>query len=129
MYERKPRLPVDLVFKTNPNEDQKNFTQYGGKLRERLGDSYRQNVKESQERQKHLYDRRVRGAVLNKGVKIVAYDRTHKIADKWESFPYIVLLQLNPDIPVYRVHREDGVGKIRTLHRNLLLPINFIPEE
>ena len=136
MYGREPRLPVDLVFKTNPNEDQKNMTQYVGKLRERLDDSYRlaqQNVKESQHRQKQLYDRKVRGAVLNKGdrtlVKIVAYDGTHKIADKWESFPYIVLSQPNPDIPVYRVQREDGVGKIRTLHRNLLLPINFIPEE
>ena len=121
------------MFKTNKNEDQKNVTQYAGKLRERLDDSYRlaqQNMKESQQRRKHLYDRKVRGVVLNKGdrtlVKIVAYDGTHKIADKWESFRYIVLSQQNPDIPVYRIQREDGVGKILLF---LLLPINFIPEE
>ena len=90
-------------------------------------------MKESQERQKHLYNRKVRGAVLNKGdiplVKIVAYDGTHKIADKWESFPYIVLSQPNLDVTVYGVQREDGIGKVRTLHNNSLLPINFIPEE
>ena len=62
-------------------------------------------------------------------VKIVAYDGAHKIADKWESCPYIVLSQPNLDITVYRVQRENVIGKVRTLHRNSLLPIDFIPEE
>ena len=33
----------------------------------------------------------------------------------------------NPEFPVYTVIREDGTGPQRTLHRNLLLPINFLP--
>jgi hypothetical protein len=61
-------------------------------------------------------------------VKIVAYDGKHKIADRWESEPYTVLSQPNKDIPVYKVQREDKSGRTRTLHRNLLLPISFIPE-
>ena len=35
----------------------------------------------------------------------------------------IVWEKPNQDSPVYLVKREVGIGKIRTLHRNLLLPI------
>lgn len=136
MFGREPRLPIDLAFKTNPYEDKQTMTHYIEKLKERLETSYnlaQQNVKQSQERQKDFYDRKVRGATLKTGdrilVKIVSFTGKHKIADKWESEPYLVLSQPNPDIPVYRVHREDKSGKVRTLHRNLLLPLNFIPPE
>lgn len=44
-------------------------------------------------------------------------------ADRWEDESYLVITKLNKDIPVYTVRREDGIGKARTLHRNLLLPI------
>lgn len=136
MYGREPPLPIDLAFKTNPYEDKQTMTHYIEKLKERLETSYnlaQQNVKQSQERQKDFYDRKVRGATLKTGdrilVKIVSFTGKHKIADKWESEPYLVLSQPNPDIPVYRVQREDKSGKVRTLHRNLLLPLNFIPPE
>lgn len=136
MFGREPRLPIDLAFKTNPYEDKQTMTHYIEKLKERLETSYnlaQQNVKQSQEKQKDFYDRKVRGATLKAGdrilVKIVSFTGKHKIADKWESEPYLVLSQPNPDIPVYRVQREDKSGKVRTLHRNLLLPLNFIPPE
>ena len=81
----------------------------------------------SQKRQKHNYDKRVRGAVVEPGdlvlVKVVAFDGKHKIADRWENDTYAVLSQPNPGIPVYVVQREDKGGPKRTLHRNLLLPI------
>ena len=41
-------------------------------------------------------------------VKVVAFDGKHKIADHWEDHPYIVISQPNPNIPVYKVSREDG---------------------
>jgi hypothetical protein len=56
-------------------------------------------------------------------VRVVAYDGKHKIADKWEDHPYLVIKQPNEDIPVFKVRREDGEGRCRVLHRNLLLPI------
>ena len=55
-------------------------------------------------------------------VKIVAHKARHKIQDKWESEEYIVLEQPIPGTPVYRVRPVTGT-KIRTLHRNLLLPL------
>ena len=55
-------------------------------------------------------------------MKIVTYDGKHKIADKWEDSPYEVIYQPNKNIPVFKVRREDGEGRCRVLHRNLLLP-------
>jgi hypothetical protein len=91
-----------------------------------------QNIKVSKSKQKKNYNRKVRGAILNNGdrvlVKIVAYDGKHKITDRWKSEPYIILSQPNKDISVYNVQREDKSGRTRTLHRNLLLLISLIPE-
>ena len=55
-------------------------------------------------------------------VKIVAHKTRHKIQDKWESEEYIVIEQPIPGTPVYRVRPVTGT-KVRTLHRNLLLPL------
>ena len=89
------------------------------------------HTRTSQNRQKVYYDQKSRGAVVETGdrvlVKVVAFDGKHKIADRWEDIPYIVLKKPNPKIPVYVVKREDDVGKSRTLHRNLLLPIGSLP--
>jgi hypothetical protein len=89
-------------------------------------------IRKSQERQKDNYDLKSRGVVLEVGdrvlVKVVAFDGRHKLADKWEEDPYLVISQPNQDIPVYKVQREDGVGRMRILHRNLLLPIGHVSE-
>ena len=55
-------------------------------------------------------------------VKIVAHKARHKIQDKWESEEYIVIEQPISGTPVYRVRPVTGT-KVRTLHRNLLLPL------
>ena len=55
-------------------------------------------------------------------VKIVAHKARHRIQDKWESEEYIVIEQPIPGTPVYRVRPVTGT-KVRTLHRNLLLPL------
>ncbi len=33
----------------------------------------------------------------------------------------------SPESPVYDVKTESGRGKVRTLHRNLLLPCDYLP--
>ena len=59
-------------------------------------------------------------------MKIVAFDGKHKIQDRWEDEPYIVLKQPNPSIPAYVVQKESKEGGKRVLHCNLLLPIVYI---
>ena len=41
---------------------------------------------------------------------------------------YSVIEQPVSDIPVYRVRKESGSYKVRTLHRNLLLPFMCISD-
>ena len=42
--------------------------------------------------------------------------------DKWEPEEYVVIEQPIAGTPVYKVQPVNG-GNIRTLHRNLLLPL------
>ena len=81
--------------------------------------------------QKTGYNKRARAGVLDIGdrvlVKILAFTGKHKLADRFEKDPYVVVEQKDPNIPVYIVRREDGKGKPRTLHRNHLLPVNNFP--
>lgn len=60
-------------------------------------------------------------------VKNVGVRGKCKLADRWEQDPYIVKAQPNPDIPVFEVQRENSRSKVRTLHRNLLLPFYGLP--
>ena len=50
-----------------------------------------------------------------------------KLDDKWEKEPFLVTEKPSEDISVYRLKRENGKGPVKTLHRNLLLPLNSIP--
>ena len=135
MFGRQPRLPVDLAFgtATDNNTKHKSMTQYISHMKDRLRKSYeiaQKATQKSQERQKDNYDVKIRGGKVEVGdrvlVKIVAFEGRHKLSNKWEDEPYVVLRQPNPDIPVYVVRKESGEGRKRTLHRNLLLPIGFL---
>ena len=55
-------------------------------------------------------------------VKQTAWKGRHKIQDRWESKEYQVVGQPTPGVPIYTVKRIAG-GKIKVLHRNLLLPL------
>jgi hypothetical protein len=102
-------------------------------MNEQLRKSYQlasEAIRKLHERQKDNYNLKSRGVVLEVEdhilVKVVAFDERHKLADKWEEDPYLMISQHNQDIHVYKVQREDGVGRVRILHRNLLLPIENV---
>lgn len=42
---------------------------------------------------------------------------------RWEQYTYVVIPQPNLEIPVYVGKKENGLGKQRTLQRNLSLPV------
>ena len=50
-----------------------------------------------------------------------------KLANLWEDPVYVITEQPNDEIQVFEVHREDGKRGKCTLHRNLLLPVHFLP--
>ena len=131
MFGRHPRLPIDVEFGLHkPNcSDNCSKSRYIQKLRRRLNYAHKKASKYSSEqvqKYKTSYDRSVKGPQLQVNdlvlVEIVAHKARHKIQDKWESEEYIVLEQPIPGTPVYRVRPVTGT-KVRTLHRNLLLPL------
>ena len=111
MFGREPKLPIDVAFGIENQLERKQPTsKYSEHLKKKLQISYelaQKHSKSSQERQKHNYDTKVRGATLHVGdkvlVKILAFDGRHKLSDKWEEEIYIVKEKPNSDIPIYKV--------------------------
>ena len=132
MFGREPRLPVDVTMAL-PLREEVASKDYAAALRDRLQKAYdiaKACAEEASRRQKKNYDVRVREAVVAPGdrvlVKAVGHKGKHKLSDVWEDEPYRVQSQPNHDIPVYVVQREDGHGRCRTLHRNMLLPVGHL---
>ncbi|KAL0188353.1 hypothetical protein M9458_015452, partial [Cirrhinus mrigala] len=55
-------------------------------------------------------------------IKNLALTGRHKLKDGWNSLPYIVQQKL-PNLPVFRLKPETGMGGVKTLHRDHLLLI------
>ncbi|KAI3374661.1 hypothetical protein L3Q82_021231 [Scortum barcoo] len=66
-----------------------------------------------------------RDRVLIRNVRIRG---NHKISDKWESAVHVVVSRAGT-LPVYTVKPENKDGPSRTLHRDLLLPCRYLPQE
>ena len=109
-------------------------TEYVRKLREWLHYAYqkaREEASKSAAQHKRYYDLNARSSVLHPGdrvlVRKVGLRGKQKLADRWESQPYMECRQPNEDIPVYVVRPDNARSKkTRTLHRNLLLPFMSI---
>ena len=131
MFGRHPRLPIDVEFglpKSNSG-DNSSKSRYIQKMRRRLNYAFQKATKVANQqanKYKSSYDKSVKGPQLQEKdlvlVKIVAHKGRHKLQDKWEPEEYIVVEQPIAGTPVYRVQPVTG-GNIRTLHRNLLLPL------
>ncbi|KAI5627544.1 hypothetical protein C0J50_12903, partial [Silurus asotus] len=141
LFGREARLPVDLCFGTSPDGvGASNHRQYVKKMKSDLQKAYQlatKTAQKSQQRNKRAYDRHVKHQTLAVGDRVLirnlAIPGKHKLADKWNSVPYMVVEKLK-DVPVYRLTPEFGMGGVRTLHRDHLLPIGenvrlYVPEE
>ena len=131
LFGRHPRLAVDAVLNLHaPASTPASSSGFVQDLAKRLERTYKiaqDAIKKAGAKSKRLYDVKVRGSVPEVGdivmVKLTGLTGPHKIADKWESEPYIIQSKPQQDMPVYVVKREDGKGKERTLHRNHILPL------
>ena len=135
---RHPRLPVDLIFKTNrssTHNDQVNYPDYVKKWNRAMREAYEiesKHSKISQDRGKKRYDKHVHQSTLEEGDRVLVRNVRErggpgKIRSCWESGVYRVVKRIE-DSPVYQVVQESSKDNtIRTLHRNLLLPCNDLP--
>ena len=94
----------------------------------------RRNSKKSSDSGKQAYDRKLYGATLGVGDRVLVRNKserggTGKLRSYWEGNVHVVVRKKDENIPVYVVTAENGTGKERTLHRNLLLPCDHLPLE
>ena len=98
-------------------------------MRRRLHHAFQKASKYSDQQAKKYkqgYDKSVKGPQLHENdlvlIKIVAHKGRHKFQDRWGPEEYVVIEQPIAGTPVYKVKPVNG-DKVRTLHRNLLLPL------
>ena len=131
MFGRHLRLPIDVEFAlSKPNcKDNSNKSRFVQKLRRRLNYAFQKASKYSEQqgqKYKSSYDKSMKGPQLQEKdvvlVKIVSQKGRHKLQNKWEPEEYVVVEQPIAGTPVYKVQPVTGAN-IRTLHRNLLIPL------
>ncbi len=136
MFGRHPRLPIDVAMgvESTDRQGEKKGSHYVTELKDKMERAYRiagENTQGKGNKGKQEYDKRARSATLTRGdrvlVRNVGLQGRCKLADRWSNEVYVVVDQENKDIPVYVVRKEGRERSTKTLHRNLLLPVNFLP--
>ncbi|XP_033726747.1 uncharacterized protein LOC117316316 [Pecten maximus] len=130
MFGRRPWLPVDLTFGIERKEKNSSPCKYADELRTRQKSAYdvaTMSADKARGRQNDNYDRRVRGSSIVCDdivlVKKLVHEGKHKLDNKWGDRVYVIEQQENTEIPLFTVRPETGTGRIRKLHRKLLLPV------
>lgn len=131
-----PRLAIDafLGMEDYTSTSKISKSNYVTKLKKRLDYAYqvaKENSNKQAARHKTRYDSKIRHSTLQVGDRVLIKNVTPKgkLDDKWQRDPYLVTDIPDQNVPVYRVSKENGKGAVKTLHRNLLLPLSSIPYE
>ena len=140
LFGRSPRLPVDFMFDLEVREREEisvSRSDFAESWKQAMSDAYavvRDQAKKSADRRKKHYDKKVFGACLDVGDRVLVRNvsergGTGKMRSYWEDDIYVVTEKKNPGIPVYTVEPEPRrvKKKVRVLHRNLLLPCDHLP--
>ena len=136
LFGRQPRLPIDLMFGFKVKDQDSSHSDYAEKWRSRMTEAYQLASKSSSKagvRSKMLYDKKVYGADLHPGCRVLVRNLNEKggpgkLRSFWEDQVYIVVQRRHHDSPVYELKPENGKGRVRVMHRNLLLPCDFLSE-
>ena len=136
MYGRQARLPIDLMLSLNDNTKQQSYSEFVSDLQNKLEKAYsiaEKNIASMKDKNRKYY--KSRGGAIKIGdrvlVKRLAFpEGKHKLSDRWEEEVYVVIGQMDPDLPVYDVKKENNPrgGRSRRLHRNHLLPIGCLQD-
>ncbi len=102
LFGREARLPVDVCFGTFPDgKGANNHRQYVERMKSDLQRAYQlamETAQKSQQRNKRMYDRKVKHQTLAVGDRVLmrnlAVTGKNKLGDKWNSVPYLVVEKL-----------------------------------
>lgn len=137
LFGRNPRLPIDLMFGLAVKDQSSSHKDYAEKWKQRMNDAYKlatETANKEGKRGKALYDKKTYGPELYPGCRVLVRNLKEKggpgkLRAFWEEQVYVVTQRKNEDSPVYEIEPENGKGRTRVMHRNLLLPCDFLPVE
>ena len=141
LFGRAPRLPVDLLFQLTPGSDTScanaNRRKYADQWQTKLKEAYnivRERTEKAGLRARTHYDRKAKLSSLYLGDRelvrrLALPGGPGKLDSYWEQKIYVVLQRKRNDMPVYDVRPEDNSGRVRTLHRNHLLPCESLASD
>ena len=132
MFGRVPRLPVDLMFRNVLRDEAvSDYDSYVKSLVSDLSSAMllaQENSASARKHQSAQYNKKVKGLPLSVGDQVLVANKgcrgKRKLADKWEPVVYSVVSS-KPRLHIYKIRNRDG--NERTVHRNLLLQVNFLP--
>ncbi len=132
MYGRTPRLPVDLMFESVLlNGETVDIDKYVQSLRRDLCEAMKlaqSHSEKQQRRQAEMYNKRSKGQPVDIGQRVLLANKGErgkkKLADRWESTVYVVI-DKNSLFKTYKLKSPSGV--VKTVHRNLIMPVDFLP--
>ena len=140
LFGRSPRLPVDVAFGLPDAESgiaAASHEDYAEKWQEQMRQAYdiaSQHIHKSASQGKRRYDTRAKSAPLKPGDRVLIKNVVPpggpgKLQSYWQETVHKVVSQRNGSVPVYEVQPENGKGRIKVLHRNLLLPCDSLPAQ
>ncbi|CAI5683453.1 unnamed protein product [Oreochromis niloticus] len=137
IFGRSPRLPIDLLFDLKRDEAHVDYDDYVSCWKKRMQEAYTvasQTATKETARGKAYFDKKVKGRDLQPGDRVLLGNLTPrggpaKIQSFWENQVYKVKERKADDSPVYLISPENGEGRDKVVHRNLLLPRDFLPFE
>uniref|UniRef100_A0A8C2FHY4 Gypsy retrotransposon integrase-like protein 1 n=1 Tax=Cyprinus carpio TaxID=7962 RepID=A0A8C2FHY4_CYPCA len=137
LYGRSPRLPIDILFNLKTDEEYGTYQDYVSRWKERMSEAYQiasKTASKTAARGKAYYDQKAQGRDLQPGDRVLIRNLTPrggpgKIRSYWEDQVHVVKERKHAESPVYEVRPEREKGKSRVIHRNLLLPCDFLPLE
>ncbi len=133
MFGRTPRLPIDMMFDSALLDDQVvDYNQYVQSFREDLTQAMKLaqcSASKQQQKQANLYNKKIKGAPVKVGDRVLLANKRErgkrKTADRWESRIYIVT-EMNSEVHTFRI-RNTATGTEKVVHRNFIMPVNFLP--
>lgn len=136
LFGRHPRLPIDLAFGLQRNQEKTTRTrdEYVTRWKQQMERAYdiaTKNMGQTADRRKQQYDKRAKSATLSPGDPVLVRNMQRvegpsKLKAYWEDQVYQVVEQIGPHMPVYKVKPRNGRGRDRVLHRNMLLPCDLL---
>lgn len=133
MFGRIPRLPIDMAFSTVLDiPEVVCYDEYVQSLRRCLKEAMgiaRASASKQLKRHTELYNRKVRGAPVDVGDRVLLANKgergKRKLADRWEDAVYLVV-GVNANSHTFKI-QHGTTGVVKVVHRNLITPVNFLP--